>query len=121
STGGCGFCAGLGQAIIGPNLTYSPEYSGLLLVQIARMASMRSRITLLRFLTPVPWLAISSAFQPAPTPKMNRPFEIWSTEATDLAVWIGSRCGTRQTTVAIFRGVVTAATAPSTTNGSITS
>src|SRR4029079_8204585 len=89
STGGCGFCTGFGHVIIGPNLTYSPEYSGFDLVQIARMASMRSRMTLLRFLKSVPWLAISSAFQPAPTPKMNRPFEIWSTDATDFAVWIG--------------------------------
>ena len=111
----------MGQVIIGPNLTNSPVYSGLVFVQIARMASMRSRITLLRLLKSVPWSAISSAFQPAPTPKRNRPFEIWSTEATDLAVWIGSRCGTRQMPVATFRRVVTAAAAPSTTKGSMTS
>ena len=85
------------------------------------MASMRSRMTLLRLLKSVPWSAISSAFQPAPTPKRKRPLEIWSMLATDLAVWIGSRCGTRQMPVAILSRVVTAAAAPSTTNGSMTS
>src|SRR4051794_2841150 len=77
------------------------------------MASMRSAMTLLRLLNSVPWSAISSAFQPAPTPNRNRPFEIWSILATDLAVWIGSRCGTRQMPVASFSRVVTAAAAPS--------
>jgi hypothetical protein len=63
-------------------------------------------------------LAISSRFQPPPTPKRKRPFETRSIEATCLAVWMGSRCTTRQMPVAsrIFR--VTAAAAVSATNGS---
>ena len=44
----------------------------------------------------VPWLRISSRFQPAPTPNSNRPPERWSSEATSLAVMIGSRSMTRQ-------------------------
>ena len=40
----------------------------------------------------VPWLAISSRFQPAPTPKSKRPPERRSTLATSFAVMIGSRC-----------------------------
>ena len=49
-----------------PELDELAVYSGFVLVQIARMASMRSRMTLLRLLKSVPWSAISSAFQPAP-------------------------------------------------------
>ena len=45
----------------------------------------------------VPWLLISSRFQPAPTPNSKRPPDRWSTEATSLAVTIGSRSITRQT------------------------
>ncbi len=44
----------------------------------------------------VPWLSISSRFQPAPTPNSRRPPERWSTLATSLAVVIGSRSITRQ-------------------------
>ena len=44
----------------------------------------------------VPWLAISSRFQPAPTPNSTRPPDRWSTLATSLAVTIGSRSMTRQ-------------------------
>ena len=43
----------------------------------------------------VPWLAISSRFQPAPTPKSKRPPERTSIEATSFAVMIGSRWITR--------------------------
>src|SRR6185295_15739441 len=74
-TGGCGFWAGFGHVIIGGNLTNSPLYSGFDLVQIARIASTRSRITLKRDLKSVPWSNISSAFQPAPMPNRNRPPE----------------------------------------------
>jgi len=38
----------------------------------------------------VPWWAISSRFQPAPTPKSNRPPERTSIEATSFAVMIRS-------------------------------
>src|SRR5947208_15326848 len=72
-TGGCGFCTGFGHVIIGGNLTNSPLYSGFDLVQIARIASTRSRITLKRVLKSVPGSSISSAFQPAPMPKRERP------------------------------------------------
>ena len=44
----------------------------------------------------VPWLTISSRFQPAPTPKSTRPPERWSRLATSFAVMIGSRSVTRQ-------------------------
>ena len=54
-------------------------------------------------------------------PNTNRPPETWSIEATSFAVWIGSRCAIRQTPVASFSVVVTAAAAVSVTNGSITS
>ena len=43
------------------------------MVQIALIASTRSRITAIRVRGSVPWLAISSRFQPAPTPNSNRP------------------------------------------------
>jgi hypothetical protein len=96
-------------------------YSGFDFVQIARIASTRSCITLKRDLNAVPWSAISSAFQPAPMPKRKRPSETWSSEATLFAVWIGSRCTTRQMPVATRSVVVAAAAAASVTNGSITS
>src|SRR6516162_5480267 len=54
-------------------------------------------------------------------PKMKRPRETWSSDATSLAVWIVSRWITRQTPVASFSRLVTAAAAPNVTNGSITS
>ncbi len=44
----------------------------------------------------VPWFRISSRFQPPPTPNSNRPPESASSEATALAVTIGSRSTTRQ-------------------------
>jgi hypothetical protein len=111
----------LGQVIIGGNLTKAPSYSGLDLVQMAFIASTRSRITAKRDANAVPWSAISSAFQPAPMPNRNRPPETWSSVATAFAVWIGSRCTTRQMPVATFNRFVTAAAAASVTKGSITS
>ncbi len=42
-------------------------------------------------------------------------------EATSLAVWIGSRCATRQTPVPTFSALVAIAAAVSVTNGSIVS
>ena len=71
-------------------------------VQISFIASTRSRISLKRVLNAVPWSAISSAFQPPPTPNRNRPPETWSIEATSFAVWIGSRWATRHTPVPSF-------------------
>ena len=111
----------MGHVIIGGKLTKRPPYSGFDFVQIAFMASTRSRMTSKRDLKSVPWSAISSAFQPAPMPKRKRPPETWSRLATDFAVWIGSRCTTRQMPVATRRCVVAAAAAASVTNGSITS
>ena len=66
----------------------------------------------------VPSLAISSAFQPAPTPNRNRPPDNRSTEATSLAVTIGSRSITRQMPVPISSRSVAAAAAVHATNGS---
>ena len=86
------------------------------------MASIRSRISLWRALkSVVPWSAISSAFQPAPTPNRKRPAEIRSSEATCFAVWIGSRWTTSATPVPSKSRDVAAAAALSDTNGSITS
>ena len=53
-TGGCGVWTGLGHVIMGGNLTNLPPYSGLDLVQIAFMASTRSRITSKREANSVP-------------------------------------------------------------------
>jgi hypothetical protein len=57
---------------------------------------MRSRMTAMRLRGSVPWLRISSRFQPAPTPSSKRPPDRWSTLATSLAVVIGSRSVIRQ-------------------------
>ena len=54
-------------------------------------------------------------------PKRNRPPEIWSMDATSLAVWIVSRWITRQTPVPILSVLVAAAAAVNVTNGSIAS
>jgi hypothetical protein len=89
--GGCGFWTGFGQVIIGSKFTNSPWYSAFDAVQITFMASTRSRASLWRLAKTVPWLAISSSFQPLPIPNRKRPPETWSIEATCLAVWIGSR------------------------------
>ncbi len=85
---------------------------------MAFIASTRSWNSAIRVRGSVPWLAISSRFQPAPTPKSNRPPEMWSSEATSLAVTIGSRSITRQMPVPIRRCEVAAAIAVSATNGS---
>ena len=69
----------------------------------------------------MPWFSISSSFQPLPMPNRKRPPETWSIEATSFAVWIGSRCVTRQTPVPTFSVLVAIAAAVSVTNGSITS
>jgi hypothetical protein len=63
-------------------------------------------------------LRISSRFQPAPTPNSKRPPEIVSTEATSLAVMIGSRWLTRQMPVPTRSRCVALAAAVSATNGS---
>src|SRR6266404_2623264 len=104
--GGYGFCPGLGQVILSRKSTMSPWYSALDLVQISFIASIRSRISLKRVSNTVPWSSISSWFQPPPTPNRRRPFDTWSSEATSLAVWIGSRCCTRQTPVPTLSFVV---------------
>ena len=57
------------------------------------IASIRSRPSLWRVLNTVPWFSISSWFQPLPTPNRNRPLDTRSSEDTNLAVTIGSRCG----------------------------
>jgi hypothetical protein len=65
----------LGQAHIGPNSNIVPWYSASSSVQIAFMASMRSRSSFQRLLNSVPWSAISSRFQPPPIPNRKRPPE----------------------------------------------
>ena len=90
-------------------------------VQIAFIASIRSRASLWRVAKAVPWLAISSWFQPLPTPNRKRPPETWSSDATDFAVWIGSRCTTRQMPVPTSSVFVAHAAAVSVTKGSMTS
>ena len=82
------------------------------------MASMRSRHTFQRRLNGVPWFSISSAFQPPPMPKIRRPLDNRSTDATSLAIVIGSRSITRQMPLPILMVVVTAAAAVSATNRS---
>ena len=72
---GWGAWTGLGLEKIGSKSTNSPWYSAGSSAQIAFIASMRSRINFHRVSNAVPWFSISSAFQPPPTPKRNRPFE----------------------------------------------
>jgi hypothetical protein len=85
------------------------------------MASTRSRSSCHRDSNCVPWSSISSAFQPPPIPNRNRPFEMRSSDATSLAVWIGSRWITRQMPVATLSFFVTVAAEARQTKGSITS
>ena len=66
----------------------------------------------------VPWSRISSRFQPPPTPNSKRPPDSTSSDATSLAVVIGSRSTIRQMPVPTRRRSVTVATAVSATNGS---
>ena len=96
-----------------------PWYSASSWVQIAFIASTLSRMRLKRVLGSVPWFAISSMFQPAPTPNRKRPPEIWSSVATSFAVTIGSRSMIRQTPVPTLRRSVAAAAAVRPTNGSM--
>ena len=103
------------------NSTCLPWYSALLAVQSAFIARIRSRITAPRSAKRAPWSSSSSWFQPAPMPKRKRPPERRSSVATLFAVWIGSRCATRQMPVATFSVRVAAAATASATNGSITS
>ena len=69
----------------------------------------------------VPWFSTSSAFQPPPMPKRNRPPDTWSIDATSLAVWIVSRWIMRAMPVATLSFLVAQAAAVRVTNGSITS
>ena len=100
------------------NDTCSPAYEASSSVQIAFIASTRSRRIEKRRRGSVPWFAISSRFQPAPTPNRKRPPESTSSEATSLAVTIGSRSITRQTPVPTLIRSVAAAAMASATNGS---
>ena len=105
----------------GSKATISPWYSAVDFVQSAFIASMRSRTSLWRVVKTVPWFSISSWFQPLPTPNRKRPPDSRSSEATALAVWIGSRWFTRQTPVPTLSVVVAAAAAVRVTNGSMAS
>ena len=116
--GGCGCWIGFGHDQIGSKSTCLPWYSASSSVQIAFIASIRSRIRPKRVSGSVPWLRISSRFQPAPTPNSKRPPERWSTEATSLAVVIGSRSITRQIPVPTRSVSVAVAAAAQATNGS---
>ena len=82
------------------------------------MARTRSRISRMRVRGSVPWLAISSRFQPAPTPNSKRPPERWSRLATSLAVMIGSRSVTRQMPLPTRSDEVAASEVASATNRS---
>jgi hypothetical protein len=88
------------------------------LVQIAFIASTRSPISAIRVRGSVPWLRISSRFQPAPMPNSNRPPEMRSTLATSFAVVIGSRSTTRQTPLPTRSRVVAVSAAVTATNRS---
>ena len=70
-TGGCGFWTGFGHDQIGSKSTCSPWNSASSCVQISFMASTRSRMIEKRRRGSVPWLRISSRFQPPPTPNSN--------------------------------------------------
>ena len=117
-TGGCGFWTGFGHDQIGSKSTNSPWNSASSWVQISFMARMRSRMSEKRRFGSVPWLRISSRFQPPPTPNSKRPPDRKSSEATSLAVVIGSRSTTRQMPVPSRSFVVACATVASATNGS---
>jgi hypothetical protein len=82
------------------------------------MARIRSPASRTRVRGSVPWLRISSRFQPIPTPNSNRPPLRWSTLATSLAVTIGSRSITRQTPLPIRSRLVASAAAVNATNRS---
>ena len=88
------------------------------MVQTSFIARMYSRVTAQRSLNATPWFSSSSAFQPAPIPKMKRPFESASSEAIRLASASGWCSGTRQMPVPTRSCVVTAAACASATNGS---
>ena len=77
-----------------------------------------SRIRRARVRGSTPWLAISSRFQPSPTPSSNRPSLIRARLATALASTIGSCWQTSDTAVPSPIRSVTAAIAASATNGS---
>jgi hypothetical protein len=85
---------------------------------MAFMASIRSLTTARRSLNATPWSASSSTFHPKPIPKTKRPPETWSSDATSLAVTIGSRWATRAIPVPMARLGAATAAAVSATNGS---
>jgi hypothetical protein len=116
--GGWGSWTGFGHDQIGSKSTYLPWYSGSSWVQIAFIASTRSRNTPKRSAGSVPWFSISSRFQPAPTPNRNRPPLNRSTLATSLAVTIGSRSITRHSPVPTRSRSVAAAACRQAVNGS---
>ena len=87
-------------------------------VQIAFIASTRSRMIVNRRRGSAPWSRISSRFQPAPTPNSTRPPDRKSSDATSFAVVIGSRWMIRQMPVASLMRSVTAAAIASATKGS---
>src|SRR3990172_3309872 len=114
--GGWGCWTGLGHAHDGSSDTCSPLNDATSSVHSAFMSRTFSRRIARRSVYAVPWLAISSLFQPYPIPNSTRPPERWSRVATSLAVQIGSRWATRLIPVASFSVVVAAAVGPKATN-----
>jgi hypothetical protein len=90
----------------------------LLCVQLSRMARIRAPACGSLVRGSVPWLRISSRFQPMPTPNSNRLPLRWSTLATSLAAMIGLRSMTRQTPLPIRGRLVASAAEVRATNRS---
>ena len=108
----------LGQAQLGPKSTNRPWYSASSRLHSSRMASRYSRSMVRRSEGGTLWSAISSRFQPYPTPSTVRPPERWSTEAMVLARVIGSLSTGIATAVPRRIVEVTEDTAASATHGS---
>ena len=118
STGGFGFCTGFGYDQTGSKSTNGPWYCGVSSRHRVLIAFARSHMTLKRFLNPVPWFSISSAFHPAPMPSSKRPPESRSRVAHSFASTMGSRSVSSAMAVPTRRVFVAAAAYASPTRGS---
>ena len=94
------------------NETFSPVSRSL-------TASSTSSVRRPRSFMEIPIAVNSGSFQPGPTPKMNRPSDMWSRVASSLASSTGWRSGTTRMWVPSGIVSVAPATQLSTISGSI--
>ena len=113
------YFSGRGSMVTSSNCQNRPWKETLSSVSRSFTASSTSSVRRPRSFIEIPIAVNSGSFHPGPTPKMNRPSDMWSRVASSLASSTGWRSGTTRMWVPIGMVSVAPATQLSTIRGSI--